>query len=359
MIFLRPLASMASTASSSADGPDAGPTWGLCVGLEIHAPLATDSKLFSPAASPPPGRTTTTTATTTSAAAAAANRHPHPLDWALPGALPAPPNAEAARLVALAALSLNCALHPRSGFTRKHYNYLDLPSGYQVTQVGRRSPIASYLLVSSLSLSLSLSLSISLSLLPPVPQTSSSPPRPLPPPSDRRTDPWRRTGRSTCRLRPRARPRRRAAAPGKERVGSSGSNSRRTPDKRRAASGRGRRPSKPPTGGRTEWWRETGAETPAAGSAVAAAPLPTSRATTASVSTAPAGPSPKSSPPPTSSRPPTPRRPSTLSPAASVFPGLRGAPPSWGDCGSTSTCRLGREGWEGARRGGGRGAPRT
>ena len=92
--------------------------WELTVGIEIHAQLNTAQKLFSPAS------TSTSSPPNT-------NISPH--DLAYPGAQPIfqlPTLIPAIR----AALALNCTVHHKSSFDRKHYFYPDQPAGYQITQ---------------------------------------------------------------------------------------------------------------------------------------------------------------------------------------------------------------------------------
>jgi aspartyl-tRNA(Asn)/glutamyl-tRNA(Gln) amidotransferase subunit B len=88
------------------------------VGLEVHAQLATRTKLFCGCANrfgAPP------------------NTLVCPVCLGLPGALPVP-NANAVTLAVRAALALGCQVNPISVFERKNYFYPDLPKGYQISQ---------------------------------------------------------------------------------------------------------------------------------------------------------------------------------------------------------------------------------
>jgi len=100
------------------------PDYELVIGLEVHAQLRTQSKLFSPApvefGSPP-------------------NHNVEPVCLALPGVLPVL-NRRAVECAILAGLATHCTVHPRSVFARKNYFYPDLPKGYQISQF--EEPIA-------------------------------------------------------------------------------------------------------------------------------------------------------------------------------------------------------------------------
>jgi hypothetical protein len=92
--------------------------WELTVGIEIHAELDTERKLFSTA-----GTSINDTP----------NSNVALCDLGYPGAQPV--FQPATLLPALrAALALGCEIQPKSSFDRKHYFYQDQPSGYQITQ---------------------------------------------------------------------------------------------------------------------------------------------------------------------------------------------------------------------------------
>ncbi|HXX47875.1 MAG TPA: Asp-tRNA(Asn)/Glu-tRNA(Gln) amidotransferase GatCAB subunit B, partial [Myxococcota bacterium] len=89
--------------------------WEAVIGLEVHAQLKTQTKLFSSAPH---------------AFGAEPNTQTTEVDLGLPGVLPVL-NERAVELAVRAALGLGCRLQPTSTFARKHYFYPDLPKGYQ------------------------------------------------------------------------------------------------------------------------------------------------------------------------------------------------------------------------------------
>jgi aspartyl-tRNA(Asn)/glutamyl-tRNA(Gln) amidotransferase subunit B len=92
--------------------------WEVVIGLEIHAQLATRSKIFSGAAT---------------AYGAPPNSQASLVDLAYPGVLPVL-NAEAVRMAVKFGLAIGATVARRSIFARKNYFYPDLPKGYQISQ---------------------------------------------------------------------------------------------------------------------------------------------------------------------------------------------------------------------------------
>uniref|UniRef100_A0A8D2D0F9 Glutamyl-tRNA(Gln) amidotransferase subunit B, mitochondrial n=1 Tax=Sciurus vulgaris TaxID=55149 RepID=A0A8D2D0F9_SCIVU len=98
--------------------------WEAVVGLEIHAQISSNSKLFSGSEvcfSAPPNSLVSF------------------FDASLPGTLPVL-NRRCVEAAVMTGLALNCHINKKSLFDRKHYFYADLPAGYQITQ--QRLPIA-------------------------------------------------------------------------------------------------------------------------------------------------------------------------------------------------------------------------
>jgi aspartyl-tRNA(Asn)/glutamyl-tRNA(Gln) amidotransferase subunit B len=92
--------------------------WEVVIGLEIHAQLATKSKIFSGSAT---------------AYGAPPNTQANLVDLAYPGVLPVL-NAQALRMAVKFGLAIGATVARRSVFARKNYFYPDLPKGYQISQ---------------------------------------------------------------------------------------------------------------------------------------------------------------------------------------------------------------------------------
>ncbi len=93
-------------------------SWEIVVGIETHAQLRTQSKIFSGAAT---------------AFGAAPNSQACAVDIALPGVLPVLNRAAVEHAVRFG-LTIGATLSRRSVFARKNYFYPDLPKGYQISQ---------------------------------------------------------------------------------------------------------------------------------------------------------------------------------------------------------------------------------
>jgi aspartyl-tRNA(Asn)/glutamyl-tRNA(Gln) amidotransferase subunit B len=92
--------------------------WEVVIGLEIHAQLATKSKIFSGSAT---------------AYGAPPNTQANLVDLAYPGVLPVL-NARAVQMAVKFGLAVGATVARRSVFARKNYFYPDLPKGYQISQ---------------------------------------------------------------------------------------------------------------------------------------------------------------------------------------------------------------------------------
>jgi len=97
--------------------------WEVVIGLEVHAQVTSNSKLFSGASTAFGGEP---------------NSHVSLVDAAMPGMLPVI-NEECVRQAVRTGLGLNAKINLRSVFDRKNYFYPDLPQGYQISQY--KSPI--------------------------------------------------------------------------------------------------------------------------------------------------------------------------------------------------------------------------
>ena len=104
---------MSATATNNEWG-----NWEVVIGLEIHAQLATKSKIFSGAST---------------AYGAEPNTQTSVVDIALPGVLPVL-NKEAVHMAVKFGMAIDAEVADRSVFARKNYFYPDLPKGYQISQ---------------------------------------------------------------------------------------------------------------------------------------------------------------------------------------------------------------------------------
>ena len=97
--------------------------WEVVIGMEVHAQVSSNSKLFSGASTEFGGEP---------------NSHVSLVDAAMPGMLPVI-NEECVRQAIRTGLGLKAQINHRSVFDRKNYFYPDLPQGYQISQY--KSPI--------------------------------------------------------------------------------------------------------------------------------------------------------------------------------------------------------------------------
>jgi aspartyl-tRNA(Asn)/glutamyl-tRNA(Gln) amidotransferase subunit B len=97
--------------------------WEVVIGLELHAQVTSNAKLFSGASTEFGG---------------APNSHVSLVDAAMPGMLPVI-NEECIKQAVRSGLGLNAKINLKSVFDRKNYFYPDLPQGYQISQY--KSPI--------------------------------------------------------------------------------------------------------------------------------------------------------------------------------------------------------------------------
>src|SRR5690606_9027344 len=92
--------------------------WEVIIGLEVHAQITSDAKLFSGAATE---------------FGAEPNTQVSLVDAAMPGMLPVI-NAKCVEQAVRTGLGLNAKINLSSVFERKNYFYPDLPFGYQISQ---------------------------------------------------------------------------------------------------------------------------------------------------------------------------------------------------------------------------------
>ncbi len=109
---------MASNSDINANDFTRNKAWEAVIGLEIHAQLLTESKMFS---------------ADSAAFGGADNEYTSPVSLGMPGALPTI-NRRGVEFAIRMGLALNCNIRTRSVFARKNYFYPDLPKGYQISQ---------------------------------------------------------------------------------------------------------------------------------------------------------------------------------------------------------------------------------
>ncbi len=93
--------------------------WEVVIGLEVHAQVTSNAKLFSGAAT---------------AFGAEPNTQVSLVDAAMPGMLPVP-NRECIRQAVRTGMAIEAEINKWSRFDRKNYFYADLPQGYQISQL--------------------------------------------------------------------------------------------------------------------------------------------------------------------------------------------------------------------------------
>ncbi len=93
--------------------------WEVVIGLEVHAQITTQAKLFSGSAT---------------AFGAEPNTQVSLIDAAMPGMLPVP-NRECIRQAVRTGMAIEAQINTWSRFDRKNYFYADLPQGYQISQL--------------------------------------------------------------------------------------------------------------------------------------------------------------------------------------------------------------------------------
>ncbi len=109
---------MTSTDTKPYTLPGATGDWEVVIGLEVHAQVTSQAKLFSGASA---------------TFGAEPNAHVSLVDAAMPGMLPVI-NAECVRQAVRTGMALDAKINAWSRFDRKNYFYADLPQGYQISQ---------------------------------------------------------------------------------------------------------------------------------------------------------------------------------------------------------------------------------
>ena len=97
--------------------------WQTVIGLEVHAEMETESKMFS-------------NCPVVDSVEADPNSAVDALSLGMPGTLPVI-NRQAMEYGVMVGLALNCEIPPINQFARKNYFYPDLPKGYQISQYDR------------------------------------------------------------------------------------------------------------------------------------------------------------------------------------------------------------------------------
>ncbi|MXP25737.1 Asp-tRNA(Asn)/Glu-tRNA(Gln) amidotransferase subunit GatB [Altererythrobacter indicus] len=93
--------------------------WEVVIGLEVHAQVTSEAKLFS---------------SSSTQFGAEPNTQVSLIDAAMPGMLPVP-NQECIRQAVRTGMAINAQINKYSRFDRKNYFYADLPQGYQISQL--------------------------------------------------------------------------------------------------------------------------------------------------------------------------------------------------------------------------------
>ncbi len=105
--------------------------WKTVIGLEVHAEMETESKMFS-------------RCPVVDSVEAEPNTAVDPLSLGMPGTLPVI-NMKAMEFGIMVGLALNCEIPPVNQFARKNYFYPDLPKGYQISQYDRPLAVNGYI----------------------------------------------------------------------------------------------------------------------------------------------------------------------------------------------------------------------